>query len=108
MFKDLTQFYRSEEWEKFRELVISERTRDDGLIYDEVTEKPILKRYDLILHHKIFLTEENVHDYNISLNPENIMIVSHKTHNQIHEKLGHTKREIYIVFGCAYFCLLFN
>ncbi len=99
MFKSLSDFYRSEEWVKFRDLVIAERTREDGLIYDEVTEKPILRRYDLILHHKIFLTEDNVHDYSISLNPENIMVVSHKTHNQIHEKLGHSKREIYIVYG---------
>jgi len=99
MFHNLSDFYHSSEWEKFRELVISERTKDDGLIYDEVTGKPILKRYDMILHHKTFLTEDNVHDYDISLNPENIMIVSHKTHNELHNKLGHTRREIFIVYG---------
>lgn len=95
----LNNFYRSKAWEKFRQNVINERTQDDGLIYDEVTGKPILKKYDIILHHKIFLTEENVNDYNISLNPDNIMIVSHKTHNKIHNKLSHTKREVFLVYG---------
>lgn len=95
----LDNFYQSKEWENFRRIVIAERTRDDGLVYDEVTGKPILKRYDMILHHKEPLTEDNVNDANISLNPDNIMIVSHKTHNKIHEKLGYKRKEIYIVYG---------
>ena len=95
----LDNFYQSKEWENFRHIVIAERTRDDGLVYDEVTGKPILKRYDMILHHKEPLTEDNVNDANISLNPDNIMIVSHKTHNKIHDKLGYKRKEIYIVYG---------
>ena len=99
MFKDLFTFYRSDEWEKFRKMVIAERMHDDGLTYDEVTGKPIVRAYDIILHHKKELTEENVLDYNISLNPENIMIVSHKTHNYIHNKLGYAHRQVYLVYG---------
>ena len=99
MFKDLFSFYRSREWEKFRQMVIAERVHDDGFVYDEVTEQPITKAYDIILHHKIELTEENVNDYDISLNPQNIMIVSHKTHNYIHNKLGYSHREVYLVYG---------
>ena len=96
----LYSFYRSEEWELFRKLIIEERTKPDGFIYDEVTGKPILHRYDLILHHKIELTEENVNDVNISLNPENIMVVSHRTHNEIHGRFcGNTMRRAYIVYG---------
>lgn len=95
----LDNFYQSKEWENFRRIVIAERTKSDGLVYDEVTGKPILKRYDMILHHIEFLTEENVNDVNISLNPDNIMIVSHKTHNKIHDKLGFKRKEIYIVYG---------
>ena len=94
----LDNFYQSKEWANFRRIVIAERTKD-GLIYDEVTGKPILKRYDMILHHKEPLTEDNVNDVSISLNPDNIMIVSHKTHNKIHDKLGYKRREIYIVYG---------
>lgn len=95
----LDNFYQSKEWENFRRIVIAERTREDGFVYDEATGKPILKKYDMILHHKEFLTEDNVNDVNISLNPDNIMIVSHKTHNKIHDKLGYKRKEIYIVYG---------
>ena len=99
MFNNLNEFYHSSEWLKFREVLILERTGSDGFVRDEVTKKPILKRYDIILHHIEPLTEENVFDYNISLNPENIMIVSHRTHNKIHDKLGHSRREVFVVYG---------
>lgn len=99
MFKDLFSFYRSREWEKLRQTIIAERMRDDGFVYDEVTDKPITKAYDIILHHKIELTEENVNDYDISLNPQNIMIVSHRTHNYLHDKLGYSRRQVYLVYG---------
>ena len=99
MFNNLSDFYTSDEWRSFREIVINERTTEDGLILDEYTGKPILRRYDIILHHKIELTEENVNDYSISLNPDNIMIVSHKSHNLIHHKLGYSMRQVFIVYG---------
>ena len=96
----LSTFYHSKEWADFRQLIINERTMEDGYIYDEVTGKPILRPYDIILHHcNIFLTEENVNDRTISLNPENIQVVSHKTHNALHEKLGYRRKEIYLVYG---------
>lgn len=99
MFKDRHSFYTSDEWRRFRQTVINERMHDDGFVYDEVTGKPIVKQYDIILHHKIELTEENVNDYDISLNPQNIQIVSHKTHNFIHNKLGYAQRQVYLVYG---------
>ena len=102
MFNNLFEFYRSTEWENFRKVLIAERVGDDGFVRDEVTGKPIVKAYDIILHHKEELTEDNVHDYNISLNPDNIMIVSHKTHNIIHNKLGYSERKIYIVYGAPF------
>ena len=95
----LESFYRSKEWETFRQVVIAERTKEDGFIYDEETGKPIVNAYDLILHHKIFLTEENVNDATIALNPENIEVVSHKTHNILHERLGMARREVFLVYG---------
>lgn len=96
----LSDFYHSKEWADFRQLIINERTRDDGFIYDEVTGKPILRPYDVILHHcHTFLTEENVNDRMISLNPENIQVVSHRTHNALHEKLGYKRKKIFLVYG---------
>ena len=95
----LAEFYHSKEWEDFRKVVIEERTDPDGFVRDEVTGKPIVRMYDIVLHHKEFLTEENVNDRMISLNPENIQIVSHKTHNLLHDKLGYRRKEIYLVYG---------
>ena len=95
----LYNFYRSKEWVEFRQIVILDRLDEYGQTIDEVTGKPITKAYDIILHHKIPLTESNYMDANISLNPDNIMIVSHRTHNLIHQKLQYNKREVYIVHG---------
>ena len=95
----LDNFYQSKEWLKFRQAVIAERVKDDGFIYDEVTGQPIVRAYDIILHHKVFLTEQNVNDKMVSLNPELIQIVSHKTHNKLHNKLGYQKQEVFLVYG---------
>ena len=94
MFKSLTDFYTSNIWSEFRRNLILER----GIRCEHCGEL-ILQSHEVILHHKIFLTEENVNDYEISLNPENIMIVHHKCHNEIHERFGSYTRHIYLVYG---------
>jgi hypothetical protein len=99
MVRGLDDFYNSKEWSDFRKLIIAERTREDGFIYDEMTGKPIVKAYDLILHHKEPLTEENVRDFSISLNPDNIMVVSFATHNKIHNRRGWKRKEVFLVYG---------
>lgn len=99
-YNTLSDFYRSKEWADFRQVIIAERTRADGFVYDEITGKPIVKAYDIILHHKVELTLENVNDCNITLNPDNIQIVSFKTHNEIHNRFGRWTRHVYIVYGC--------
>lgn len=103
-FRSLSQFYTSTEWRKFREIVIAERiNKKDGILYDEYSGKPLLKSYDIILHHKIELTMQNVNDRSISLNPDNIMIVSMKSHNEIHNRFGGRvkswQRKVYYVYG---------
>ena len=97
----LSSFYNSKKWKKFREELILKRTnKEDGFIYDEITGKPILKKYDIILHHTTVLTESNVNDWDISLNEDLIQIVSHATHNRIHERFGSEgTRHIYLVYG---------
>lgn len=103
-FKSLTQFYTSNEWRKFRKTLIAERINPkDGVLYDEWSGKPILKDSDTILHHKIELSMQNVNDRSISLNPENIMIVSMKSHNEIHNRFGgrikNYQRKVYYIYG---------
>lgn len=91
----LKSFYASEAWQKFRLVIISER----GLRCQHCGQL-ITKTSELTLHHIIELTPENVYDVNISLNPDNILIVHHGCHNKLHARFGHApSKEIYIVFG---------
>lgn len=99
-YNTLSDFYRSKEWADFRLVIIAQRTKADGFVYDEITGKPIVKAYDIILHHVIPLTLENVNDASISLNPDNIQIVSFKTHNELHNRFGSWTRHTYLIYGC--------
>lgn len=90
-------FYRSKEWIRFRELLMNERTHD-GLLICERCGKPILKKYDCIGHHKIELTDDNINDHSISLNPENVELIHFKCHNQAHDRWQGTQK-VYIVYG---------
>lgn len=95
----LSSFYKSKEWERLRGLIIHQREKN-GVIYDEITGAPIIKAYDIIAHHKEVLTDANVNDPAVALNPDNIILVSHKTHNQIHARFGYEgTRHIYIIYG---------
>lgn len=95
----LQNFYQSKQWQKLLSVIKMERVNDDGQLICEKCGKPIVNKYDCIGHHTVFLTEENVNDSNISLNPELIQLVHHRCHNKIHDKLGYTKREIFLVYG---------
>ena len=96
----LGNFYKSDEWFELTKAIKLARTNPDGSIICAHCGKPIIKAYDCICHHdKIYLTEDNVNDYDISLNPDNIILVHHKCHNLIHNKLGYIHKEIYLVYG---------
>lgn len=100
----LSTFYRSKEWERFMRFLKEEREDENGFIICEHCGKPIVKKYDCIGHHKEELTEENVNDYDISLNGDNVMLIHFKCHNEIHERFGFEKqKKVYIVYGspCA-------
>ena len=95
----LSDFYRSSEWEKLRQIIRLERLNAEGLTICEFCGQPIVKAYDCIAHHKTELTESNYRDASISLNPDNIMLVHHSCHNAIHDKVGYTAPKVYIVWG---------
>lgn len=100
MFSSLPQFYTSTEWRTFRAALIAERLERDGSIIDEYSGKPILQSYDIVLHHIKPLTMANVNNYSVSLNPANIMVVSQKSHNELHARFGYcTERKVYLVWG---------
>ena len=96
----LDTFYTSKEWIALTKILKLKRVDDSGCVICAHCGKPITKAYDAICHHTIFLTEENVNDARISLNPELIQIVHHKCHNHIHNKLGYKAQEVFLVYGC--------
>lgn len=95
----LENFYRSDEWFSLTQQIKLDRVNEDGQLICWHCGKPIVREYDCICHHTIFLTEENVNDVEISLNEKLIQLVHHSCHNKIHNKLGYSKREIFIVYG---------
>ena len=100
MFKSLSEFYTSDIWRDFRAYLIHERTSNDGFVHDEHNGEPIRQSYDIIAHHKQELTLQNVNDVSIALNPDNIILVSHRTHNELHARFGYAQgKKVYYVYG---------
>lgn len=96
----LSNFYKSDQWERLVAILKLERIdKKDGILYCEHCGKPLIHKYDIIGHHVIELTEENVNDFNISLNPKNIKLIHFKCHNQIHERFGYEQQNVYLVHG---------
>ena len=99
IFNSLSEFYKSKEWQSFLEVLKLQRVNSEGLLICAHCGKPIIRKYDAIGHHIIELTPENVNDYEVSLNPANIKFVHHRCHNQIHNKLAYSGRQVFIVYG---------
>lgn len=101
MWESLAAFYNSVEWKNTRaELIEKRRNKSDGILYCEHSGVPLYKSYDIVVHHKTPLTMQTVNDYAISLNPENLMIVSQRAHNEIHSRFGYiAERKVYYIYG---------
>lgn len=98
-YAKLKSFYASEKWINFRQIMINSRSVNGEVICD-YCHKPITAIRDIIGHHKEELTPDNVDNVDISLNPENIMIVHHDCHNEIHHRFGYKPEYgVFIVFG---------
>lgn len=97
----LGNFYTSKQWCLLMIQIKHDRLNDEGQLICEHCGKPIVRAYDCIGHHIEELTEENVNDVEISLNPENVMLVHHRCHNKIHHKLSynHYHRDVWLVYG---------
>jgi hypothetical protein len=89
----LTFFYVSKPW---RELSYNLKIERGGKC-ERCGYRP--KHFSsLIGHHKIKLTEDNVTDPNISLDPVHIEIICSKCHNKEHDRF-HNHHKVYIVYG---------
>ena len=100
MFENPHDLYKSKEWQQLLENLKLERVNEEGKLICEYCGAEIVKAYDCIGHHKIPLNNINVNDYNISLNPENIMLIHFKCHNKVHHRFGYElPQKVYIVYG---------
>jgi hypothetical protein len=96
----LSTFYKSKEWVDLMKIIRLKRVDEHGMLMCEHCGKPIVAKYDCIGHHVIELTEENVNNLNVSLNEDNVMLVHHKCHNKIHDRLGLSYiKQVYVVYG---------
>ena len=100
MFENRESFYKSKEWQNLLTNLKLERTNQEGKLICEYCGKEIAKKYDCIGHHKIPLNNNNINDYTISLNPDNIMLIHFKCHNAEHHRFGfELPKKVYIVYG---------
>lgn len=110
-YENTTQFYKGLDWEYCKAQVTQDRLKNGGL-YCEHCGKIILKSFNpnernnkgaVVYHHIIHLTNENVNDASISINPANIAVLHWQCHNEVHNRFNGTaaviERKVYIVTG---------
>lgn len=91
----LKSFYASKAWINLRLQLINERGNKCARCNEIIPRSK-----DLIGHHMIELTPENVADHTISLNPERIELVCFDCHNKEHNRFGYQgERKVYVVYG---------
>ena len=95
----LDRFRNSHEWRNLVERLKIERVNEDGQLICEECGQPIVRKYDCIGHHIVELTDDNVNDYTISLNPDNIKLIHFRCHNRIHQRFDGFSQSVYLVYG---------
>ncbi len=92
----LHAFYSSKPWlDLAYKLKVEAKGKCSRCNYQAVTKEDWAF---LVGHHTEELTEENVNNSNISLNPDLIEIICLDCHNKEHRRFGHEKK-VYIVYG---------
>lgn len=83
------KFYNSDRWHKCRKAYIQKRMLIDGGLCEECK---VNQGY--IVHHKVYITEKNINNPNITLNESNLMYVCKECHDKYdgHGLKGNIKR----------------
>ncbi len=94
--KTLRDFYRSREWTSLRMMLMAQR----GPVC-EMCGNLITNSTNLIGHHTEELTPENIHDHNISLNPDKVKLICRDCHDREHQRFGYVNvgRQVLMVYG---------
>lgn len=77
------EFYQSKEWKNLRNYIFK---RDKGLC--QKCGEP-----GKIVHHKVYLTPNNIHDPNIALNEDNLVLLCKDCHEKVHNPSRRVTRE---------------
>lgn len=96
-----SEFYHTKKWGRFRNYVIGKEYAEKGEVVCAQCGQPILNRWDLIVHHKERLSDDNVGDASISLNPDNVEFLHRECHEKEHGRLFRfpAKRGVFLVYG---------
>lgn len=110
-YDNVTQFYNGQDWANCKAQVAQERLKD-GALYCEHCGKVILKSFNpnaknnkgaIVYHHIKHLTNQNVNDASIAINPTNIAILHWACHNEVHNRFNGTavaiERKVYLITG---------
>lgn len=97
--KTAHELYTSTEFRTLRKTLMAERADENGVLRCEYCQKPIIKDYECIAHHKTEVTANNLNDPSVTLNPENIQLVHLRCHNLIHDRFGYSQKKVYFVWG---------
>lgn len=74
-------FYKSRQWQRCREVYIKKA----GGLCEDCLAKGIYTAGEEV-HHEIELTPANIHDPNITLNADNLVLLCHNCHTKRHAK----------------------
>lgn len=77
------RLYNSKQWEQCRDSYIKQA---GGLCEICLSKNQITVGEEV--HHKVFLTQQNINDPNITLNSNNLQLLCKRCHNEIHERWG--------------------
>lgn len=97
ILKSVKEFYATDEWRRLRLMLINDRgyrCERCGSLSKNVNE--------LHGHHKEELNLENVNDVNVSLNPENVIVLCSQCHNEEHMRFTSYEKKVYIVYGSPF------
>lgn len=110
-YDNVTQFYNSADWANCKAQVTQERLKD-GALYCEHCGGLILKSFNpneknnkgaIVYHHKKYLTNQNVNDASIAINPDNIAVLHWQCHNIVHNRFCGVgvaiERKVYLITG---------
>ena len=94
-------FYASRAWIEFRLRILTERAARPGGLRCEACGERILDATQAHVHHVVELTDDNVHDVMISMNPELVQVLHVGCHNKMRRRVDNTvkPRRAYIVYG---------